>query len=118
MRAGLTSLAAGLIAAAFAASAAYAFTVENKDGANGFAVPRFDLEEQAKNFRKSGSTEAKSGTAGVYDTPLGKFQFGVTQGPASNFGMFNSGMFNSGLGPAPRNTRQDFERMVTPENLR
>ena len=45
------------IAAAFvlAAPAARAFTVENKDAAGQYGVPKFDLEEQSKNFRKDGT---------------------------------------------------------------
>ena len=47
----------GMIAAAvLAAPAAYAFTVENKDAAGAYGVPKFDIEEQAKNFRKEGTS--------------------------------------------------------------
>ena len=42
-------------ACALAAPAAHAFTVENKDAAGQYAVPKFDLEEQSKNFRKDGA---------------------------------------------------------------
>lgn len=105
----------GVAAAAcvLAAPAAHAFTIENKDSAGAYAVPKFDIEEQARNFRKSGSDTASSGKSS-FDTPAGKLEFGVGQGPRSSFGTFGG----SGFGPTPRSTRQDFERMVTPENLR
>jgi hypothetical protein len=91
-----------------AAPAAHAFTVENKDAAGQYTVPKFDLEEQAKNFRKTdGSTAGKSD----FSTPFGSgtFQFGVTQGP-SNFG------FAPGLGPTglQQNSRQEFNRRLAP----
>jgi hypothetical protein len=91
-----------------AASAAHAFTVENKDAAGQYTVPKFDLEEQAKNFRKSdGSSLGKSDLS----TPLGNgtLHFGVTQGP-SNFG------FGPGFGPTglQQNSRQEFNRRLAP----
>jgi hypothetical protein len=106
-------IAAALVLAAFAAHAptAHAFTFENKDADGAYAVPKFDIEEQAKNFRK-GADSSNGKTS--YDTPIGKLQFGVGQGGVSNFGTFGG----SGFGPTPRNTRADFERMVTPEGLR
>ena len=102
-----------------AAPAAQAFTLggEAAGGTNsGYEVPKFDLEEQAKNFRSGGSTSTTPGRTD-FNTPLGKgtMEFGVKQGPspASGFGP-------STLGPMPgsRANRMDFERMVTPENLR
>jgi hypothetical protein len=110
----LKRLGLGTVAAAFilAAPAAQAFTFENKDqdGAGAYAVPKFDIQEQARNFRSGGAatTPGKS----ELDTPVGKLQFGVQQGPA----------FGSGLGFGPmsgsRAGRADFERMVTPDSLR
>jgi hypothetical protein len=97
-----------------AAPAAQAFTLGG-EAANGtrsdYDVPKFDLEEQAKNFRSGGSGSA-SGTTD-FKTPVGTMQFGVQQRPSSAFGL-------GGLGPAvgSRANRMDFERMVTPENLR
>ena len=95
------------------APAAQAFTLGGEAAGNdkNYEVPKFDLEEQAKNFRTggSGTTPGKS----QFDTPIGTMQFGVQQGP-SRFG------FGPG-GPGPgssRVNRMDFERMVTPENLR
>ena len=92
-----------------AAPAAHAFTVENKDAAGQYSVPKFDLEEQAKNFRKTdGSKAGKSD----FSTPFGSgtLHFGVTQGPSSNFG------FAPGLGPTglPQNSRQEFNRRLAP----
>lgn len=112
MRFRLTHVLVGICAAAsLPAPAAHAFTVENKDAAGAYTVPKFDVEEQAKNFRKDGSGTAANGKTS-YDTPIGKLEFGVGQG-SSNFGGLGSG-----FGPTPRNTRADFDRVVTPENLR
>ena len=66
-------------------------------------MPKFDLEEQAKNFRKDGSG-ATTNSNGLYETPLGngKLQFGIQPGGSSNFGS----VFSPGLGPSgSRNTR-------------
>jgi hypothetical protein len=111
----LKSLCLGAIAAAWVltAPAAQAFTFENKDqdGAGAYAVPKFDLQEQARQFSRSGSSAATPGKTDL-DTPIGKMQFGVQQGPS-----FGSGM---GFGPVTgsRAGRADFERMVTPDSLR
>ena len=69
-------------ACALAAPAAHAFTVENKDEGGQYGVPKFNLEEQAKNFRKDGSDVSSTGKS-FYETPLGSgtLHFGVTQGP-------------------------------------
>ena len=69
--------ASGVAAACvLAAPAAHAFTVENKDAAGQYAVPKFDLEEQAKNFRKDDGTDASGrrtpSTASCSSTPLGQ----------------------------------------------
>lgn len=108
----LPHLFLGIAAAAcvLAAPAAHAFTVENKDAAGQYTAPKFDLEEQAKNFRKGdGSSTGKSD----FSTPLGNgtLHFGVTQGPA-NFGS----VFSPGLGPydSTRASRQDFDRILSP----
>jgi hypothetical protein len=112
MPAALLMLAALLV---LAAPAAQAFTLGG-EAANGssknYEVPKFDLEEQARNFRSGGSGTASGRTD--YNTPIGNMQFGVQQGP-SRFG-FGPG----GMGPASgsRANRADFERMVTPENMR
>jgi hypothetical protein len=99
-----------------AAPAAQAFTLggEVANGSNkNYEVPKFDLEEQAKNFRSGGSGGTTPGKTD-FDTPIGTLQFGVQQNP-SRFG-FGPGA----MGPTPgsRAGRADFERMVTPDNLR
>jgi hypothetical protein len=96
-----------------AASAAQAFTFGGEAAGNNrnYEVPKFDLEEQARNFRNGGTGATPGRTE--YNTPLGNMQFGVQQGPRSSFGPG---------GPSPsvgsRVNRMDFERMVTPEGLR
>ena len=109
----------GALAAAFmfAAPTAQALTLggEAANGTkDGYEVPKFDLEEQVKNFRSGGSTSTTPGKTD-FNTPLGKgtMEFGVKQGPSSAFG-FGPG----GSSPGSRVNRMDFERMVTPENLR
>ena len=103
----------GGFAVVVAASAAHAFTIENKDTEGAYSVPKFNLEEQAKRFSKDG---ADSSTAGKTDfsTPLGPgtLYFGAGAGPG-----FGSGFVPSS-GTGPRDMRNHFERVVTPENLR
>ena len=114
----LTHVFLGFFAAyVLAAPAAHAFTMENGDGSGQFAVPKFDAEEQAKNFR-SGSAGAVTPSKGQLEVPLGNgsLNFGVKSGSTSNFGS----AFGPSFGPSfgTRDTRQDFERMVAPPNLR
>lgn len=84
---------------------AHAFTMENTVPDE----PKFDLEEQMRQFRTGNGSGSSSGGT-LYETPLGggKLQFGVQQSPS----YFGSSTFNS------RATREDFNRVVTPENLR
>jgi hypothetical protein len=111
MRFRLPHVFLGIAAAAcvLVAPAARAFTVENKDAAGQYTMPKFDLEEQAKNFRKG---DAANASKGDFSTPFGSgtVHFGVTQGPASNFG------FGPGLGPTglQQNSRQEFNRRLAP----
>jgi hypothetical protein len=125
----MSSLVKGLCLGAaaawlLAAPAAHAFTVENKDAGGGtgsgftsgpYATPKFDIEEQAKNFRSPGSSLTSPGPKTDFSTPYGSgsMQFGVQQGPAFGFG-------SSSTSPAigSRANRTDFERMVTPEGMR
>jgi hypothetical protein len=103
------------IAAAFVltAPAAHAFTVENKDAAGQYGVPKFDLEEQSKSFRKDGSA-GTTNSNGLYETPLGngKLQFGIQPGGSSNFGS----PFSPQLGPSlsVQQSRQEFDRRLAP----
>ena len=106
--------------------AAHAFTFENKDGGNGAGSQfqtgkldsdKFDLDEQRRQFSKDGSSATPTlNSKGLMEVPLsnGSLQFGVQSGSSSNFLAPGLGA----LGAAPRNTRQDFERVVTPESLR
>ena len=93
------------VAGALAAPAARAFTMENKDAAGQYGVPKFDLEEQAKNFSKSGGVDTSVNSDGKMSVPFagGTLNFGVQSG--SNFGP-GPGF----LGPMTRDTRQDFNR--------
>jgi hypothetical protein len=106
----------GALAAAcvLAAPAAHAFTMQNKDAPDSLEAPKFDLDEQMRNFRKDG-TDLSSASKKALEMPFGdgKLQFDVRSGSSQD--LFSSGL---GLGPAPRNTREDFNRVVTPENLR
>jgi hypothetical protein len=103
------ALLGAFAACVLAGPSAHAFTIENKDEAGQYGVPKFDLEEQAKNFRKSGDATTPGQTD--FSTPLGNgsVSFGVTQGPA-----FGSGFGMGALGPSTRNSRQEFDRMVAP----
>jgi hypothetical protein len=117
MRFRLTQVVLGAWAAGWllAAPAAHAFTIENGDSSSQYGAPKFDLEEQAKNFRAGGTGSGPSGK-NQFETPIGNgtLQFGVQQGPVTNFSM------TPGLGSSfsSRAGRADFERMVTPESLR
>lgn len=112
-----TLTAAGLVAASLlTAPSALAFTMENKDG-GGYAVPKFDLEEQSRQFRKEGSAAGgiNTGSKTLYETPLGngKLQFGVSQGAGSGFG---SPVYGSQLGPgySGQYYRDEFNRRLAP----
>ena len=114
MRFRLPYVAVGIAAAwMLAAPAAHAFTVENKDAAGQYGVPKFDVEEQAKNFRKDG-TGAALNDKGMFETPLGsgKLQFGIQPGGSSGFGS----VFAPGLGPSlsVQQSRQEFDRRLAP----
>jgi len=110
-----------------AAPAAHAFTIENKDAGDGgagfagspYAAPKFDIEEQAKNFRSGGTSLTTPGNKTDFSTPLGSgsVYYGVQQGPAFGSSM---GFTPGSLGPvgASRAGRMDFERMVTPDSLK
>src|SRR5436189_4553823 len=100
----LKSLCLGTIAAVWVLTApvAQAFTFENKDqdGAGPYAVPKFDLQEQARQFSSGGSSGTATPGKTDFDTPLGKgtMQFGVQQGPSMGsgfgFGPGNLGTMN------------------------
>jgi hypothetical protein len=96
--------------------------MENKDASGGYQVPQFDLGEQSKQFRKDGTDTTPSVGKNSFSTPFGPgtFEFGVSRSDPMTFGSpFSSGPGSwSGSSFGSRATRQDFERMVTPENLR
>ena len=103
----IAALAAGVL---LAPPAARAFTFE--DGNKGSSsIPKFDLEEQAKQFRTP-QLDASS-AAKQYDTPFGKLQFGVDQNSSAfrTFGPSFGSSFNSNA------DRRHYERMFTPEYL-
>jgi hypothetical protein len=100
------------IAGALAAPAAHAFTVENKDEGGQYGVPKFDLEEQSKNFRKGDTSNFTAGKSD-FSTPVGSgtLSFGVTQGPAGFGSLLTPGL---GLSGSSQNSRQEFERRLAP----
>ena len=100
----LLRIAALVLGAMLAAPAAQAFTID--DGSGKGAIPKFDLEEQSRNFRKGDlDTPGKR----EWDTPVGKLQFGV-QGNSP---------FGSPLGPnSGAADRRHFDRMLTPQIMR
>ena len=105
-------VAVALSGMAFAPSA-NAFTLENGKGAS--LTPEFDIEEQARQFRKGQldtSTSTSAPATREIETPFGKgtLQFGVTSGPTfgSPFG------FNSSRAAADR---RYLDRMVAPPGL-
>ena len=102
-----------------AAPAAHAFSMQDKDASDPYNLPKFDIEEQSRNFRAGGAGTAADNKK-LFETPLGSgtLQFGVQQGSAGDVFAPGFGMFGPGFGPPPRNTREDFNRVVTPENLR
>ena len=98
--------AAALLGAVFIAPSATAFTFE--DG-KGNTVPKFDLDEQTRQFRSKPeldlSTSDKKGLA----TPFGNLQIGVDRGSSA----FGSPMFG-GISDA---NRKHYDRMFSHENL-
>jgi hypothetical protein len=91
-----------LVAVVFGSAAAQAFTVD--DGSGQYQVPKFDLEEQSRNFR----TNPDVSTPGQQqvETPLGKLQFNVQRGDS---------MFGSDV--AERD-RRHYNRMFAPDFLK
>jgi hypothetical protein len=110
----LTQIALGVCTVVWLAGAtsAHGFTFQNAPQSGDYSVPQFNLEEQAKQFRKDGSGP----TSNKFSTPLGdgKLQFGVQQNGQSS-------PFAPGFSPTPGyryNNGSHFERMLTPENFR
>jgi hypothetical protein len=100
---------AALLGGAMIAPPAHAFTFE--DG-KGNTVPKFDLEEQARQFRKPDLSAVEKDKKGV-ETPIGNLQFGVQR----NDSTFGRSPFASSFGPGPNADRRHYERLFTPEYL-
>jgi hypothetical protein len=99
------TLAVAGVMALLGSPLAHAFTMEN----NQADQPKFDLEDQMKQFRTGQATGSTGSSSSLYQTPFGSgtLHFGVQQG---------QGAYSSFSGP--RVTRDDFNRVVTPENMR
>lgn len=106
-------------AACLWAGSARAFSPQSQDSTAPSGLPKFDLEEQRKNFRTGSDSKPPPMPKYEFETFLGKgtFEFGLQQGPWYFNAPFGSG-FGPSMGPAPRNSREDFNRVITPENLR
>jgi hypothetical protein len=98
-------IAALAAAAMLIAPAGHAFTIDDGDGKN--KVPRFDLEEQARNFRAPKADLATPGTQRV-ETPFGMLHFGVQS---------RTSVFDLGADAAARN-RRHYERMFAPDFMK
>src|SRR6185312_1256216 len=98
----------GIVTAAslLAAPGAHAFTMEgNSSAAGSYVAPQFDLEEQMRQFRNSGTTLPSTGK-NQFSTPFGNGTFEMSVRPSNGFNSAGSG-WNSNTGP----TRQDYNRM-------
>src|SRR5262245_45688377 len=104
----LVCVAALVSGVVMAPPAARAFTFE--DG-KGNTIPKFDLEDQARQFRKS-DTDLSATDKKALDTPFGKLQFGVQQRNDSMFGYRSP--FASGFSSSGNADRRHYERMFTP----
>ena len=111
IHAALAAFLAAFAAFALALPPALAFTVENKDADGPYTVPKFNLEEQSRQFRKD--------DANSLAPALGKTDFSTPLGTGSLY--FGTSPFSSSSGStfgSAQNYRSHFERVVTPENLR
>jgi hypothetical protein len=97
----LCGVAVLFAALALVSPAAQAFTVE---GGSEYQVPRFDLEEQSRNFRTG--PDVSTPGQNQFDTPLGKLQFNVQRGDP---------MFGS---DAAMRDRRHYNRMFAPDFLK
>ena len=99
-------VAAVLLGAAFIAPPATAFTFE--DG-KGNTVPKFDLDEQARQFRSKPDLDLSAGDKKGLATPFGNLQIGVDR----NSSAFGTPMFG-GISDA---NRKHYDRMFSHESL-
>lgn len=101
---------AAVAAGAMFAPAAHAFTFQ--DG-QGNTIPKFDLEEQTRQFRKPDLDTSAAAKKGV-DMPFGgTLQFGV-QRNTSPFGS----PFGSSFGQSDNADRRHYERLFAPDSMK
>ncbi len=99
-----------LIAAAMLAPAsAYAFTFEDGQGNK---IPKFDLEEQSRQFRTPDPSSAAAKQA--LETPFGKLQFGVERNSSAFRSPF-APSFGAGTGNADR---RHYDRLFAPDAMK
>ena len=99
-----------------AAPAAHAFTVENKDADGQYGVPKFDLEEQSKNFRKDGAGRYRERQRPLRDAARQR-QAAVRHSARVGSANFGS-VFCPGLGPRSRNPAAGLRpRLAPPTSL-
>jgi hypothetical protein len=96
------ALAAGLM---LAPVPGLAFTIENGDGSGGGAIPKFDMDEQLRNFRTP-TQDSLTTPKRDLQTPFGSMQFDVRQGSA--FSPWGSSM-------RAQEDRRHFDRMFDPQ---
>lgn len=102
----LPRLAAVLVGASlFAPAAVSAFTFE--DG-KGNSMPKFDLEEQTRQFRTRPDLDLSTDSKKGLTTPFGTLQFGVDR---------NGSAFSSPQGGISNANRQHYERMFSPSYI-
>jgi hypothetical protein len=101
-RSSVYRVAAVIAAAVVASPTAQAFTID--DGASQYQIPKFDLEEQSRNFRTS--PDVSTPGQNQIDTPLGKLQFNVQRGDP---------LFGS---DAAARDRRHYNRMFAPDFLK
>jgi hypothetical protein len=93
--------------AALAAPAAHAFTMENDPN----QVPKFDFDEQLRQFRGTPQLDTSAAGKKGYETPFGTLQLGVTRGSTPYMAPFGSQFGASNSGNADR---RHYERMFAP----
>ena len=103
------TLGVALAGAMLAPQAAGGFTVE--DGSPDPWTPKFNLEEQARQFSTPGGGDTATGGIKKFDTPIGSLHFGVGR-DASGFGSPFSRSFDSTA--RAQDDRRHLNRMFTP----
>lgn len=103
--------AAAFAVAVVAASPARAFTFQ--DG-QGNTIPKFDLEEQSRQFRKSELDAAAAAKKGIEMPFGGTMQFGVQR----NSSPFTTSPFGSGFNRSDNADRRHYERLFAPDSMK